>query len=136
MKNGSNTDFPCPLAAQTTVFVNPHADFDVMGDFSPVILIKDKDGSYHHNGEEDKNGVTQRIIYGNIDTVLSTPGDEVNVLHMSKGETRTLTYGIVVDDDVLDNAYLRFNSSDDEVIDDKAETITLNYHNDCVKIKE
>ena len=104
MKNGSNTDFPCPLAAQTTVFVNPHADFDVMGDFSPVILIKDKDGSYHHNGEEDKNGVTQRIIYGNIDTVLSTPGDEVNVLHMSKGETRTLTYGIVVDDDVLDNA--------------------------------
>ena len=136
MKNGSNTDFPCPLAAQTTVFVNPHADFDVMGDFSPVILIKDKDGSYHHNGEEDKNGVTQRIIYGNIDTVLSTPGDEVNVLHMSKGETRTLTYGIVVDDDVLDNAYLRFNSSDDEVIDDKAETITLNYHNDCVRIKE
>lgn len=115
---------------------SPYADFDVMGDFSPVILIKDKDGSYHHNGEEDKNGVTQRIIYGNIDTVLSTPGDEVNVLHMSKGETRTLTYGIVVDDDVLDNAYLRFNSSDDEVIDDKAETITLNYHNDCVKIKE
>ena len=55
---------------------------------------------------------------------------------MSKGETRTLTYGIVVDDDVLDNAYLRFNSSDDEVIDDKAETITLNYHNDCVRIKE
>ena len=115
---------------------SPYADFDVMGDFSPVILIKDKDGSYHHNGEEDKNGVTQRIIYGNIDTVLSTPGDEVNVLHMSKGETRTLTYGIVVDDDVLDNAYLRFNSSDDEVIDDKAETITLNYHNDCVRIKE
>lgn len=115
---------------------SPYANFDVLGDFTPVILIKDKDGSYRHNGEEDKNGVTQRIIYGNIDTVLSTPGDEVNVLHMSKGETRTLTYGIVVDDDVLENAYLRFNSSDNEVVDDIAETITLNFHNDCVKIKE
>ena len=114
---------------------SPYADFDVMGDFNPVILIKDKDGNYHHNGEEDKNGVTQKIIYGNIDTVLSTPGDEVNVLHMRKGETRTLTYGIIVDDDVLDNAYLRFNSSDDEVVDDNAETIILNYLNDCVKIK-
>ena len=115
---------------------NSDEEYDIFGDFSPAVLIRDQDGSYHHNGEEDKNGVTQRIIYGNIDTVLSTPGDEVNVLHMSKGETRTLTYGIVVDDDVLDNAYLRFNSSDNGVVDDKAETITLNYFNDCVKIKE
>ena len=115
---------------------NSDEEYDIFGDFSPAVLIRDKDGSYHHNGEEDKNGVTQRIIYGNIDTVLSTPGDEVNVLHMSKGETRTLTYGIVVDNDVLDNAYLRFNSSDNEIVDDKAETITLNYFNDCVKIKE
>ncbi len=115
---------------------NSDEEYDIFGDFSPAVLIRDKDGSYHHNGEEDKNGVTQRIIYGNIDTVLSTPGDEANVLHMSKGETRTLIYGIVVDDDVLDNAYLRFNSSDNEIVDDKAETITLNYFNDCVKIKE
>ena len=115
---------------------NSDEEYDIFGDFSPAVLIRDKDGSYHHNGEEDKNGVTQRIIYGNIDTVLSTPGDKVNVLHMSKGETRTLIYGIVVDDDVLDNAYLRFNSSDNEIVDDKAETITLNYFNDCVKIKE
>ena len=115
---------------------NSDEEYDIFGDFSPAVLIRDKDGSYHHNGEEDKNGVTQRIIYGNIDTVLSTPGDEVNVLQMSKGETRTLIYGIVVDDDVLDIAYLRFNSSDNEIVDDKAETITLNYFNDCVKIKE
>ena len=115
---------------------NSDEEYDIFGDFSPAVLIRDQDGSYHHNGEEDKNGVTQRIIYGNIDTVLSTPGDEVNVLHMSKGETRTLTYGIVVDDDALDNAYLRFNSSDNGVVDDKTETITLNYFNDCVKIKE
>ena len=115
---------------------NSDEEYDIFGDFSPAVLIRDQDGSYHHNGEEDKNGVTQRIIYGNIDTVLSTPGDEVNVLHMSKGETRTITYGIVVDDDALDNAYLRFNSSDNGVVDDKAETITLNYFNDCVKIKE
>lgn len=115
---------------------NSEKEFDLFGDFSPAVLIRDKDGSYRHNGEEDKNGVVQSIIYGNIDTVLSTPGDEANVLHMSKGETRILTYGIVVDDDVLDNAYLRFNSSDNEIVDDKAETITLNYFNDCVKIKE
>ena len=115
---------------------NSDEEYDIFGDFSPAVLIRDQDGSFHHNGEEDKNGVTQRIIYGNIDTVLSTPGDEVNVLHMSKGETRTITYGIVVDDDALDNAYLRFNSSDNGVVDDKAETITLNYFNDCVKIKE
>ena len=115
---------------------NSDEEYDIFGDFSPAVLIRDKDGSYRHNGEEDKNGVVQSIIYGNIDTVLSTPGDEANVLHMSKGETRILTYGIVVDDDVLDNAYLCFNSSDNEIVDDKAETITLNYFNDCVKIKE
>lgn len=115
---------------------NSDEEYDIFGDFSPVVLIRDKDGSYHHNGEEDKNGVTQRIIYGNIDTVLSTPGDEVNVLHMSKGETRTLTYGIVIDDDVMDNAYLRFSSQDEQTIDDDAENITLNFRNDCVKIKE
>ncbi len=85
----------------------PNADFDVMGDFTPVILIKDK-----------------------------TPGDESNILHMSKGETRTLTYGIVIDDDVMDNAYLRFNSQDEQTIDDDAENITLNFRNDCIKIKE
>lgn len=115
---------------------NSDEEYDIFGDFSPAVLIRDKDGSYHHNGEEDKNGVTQRIIYGNIDTVLSTPGDEVNVLHMSKGETRTLTYGIVIDDDVMDNAYLRFSSQDEQTIDDDAENITLNFRNDCVKIKE
>ena len=88
---------------------------------------------YTRHDINDSDGVnTQRKEWDTEET----PGDEVNVLHMSKGETRTLTYGIVVDDDVLDNAYLRFNSSDDEVIDDKAETITLNYHNDCVRIKE
>ncbi|MBQ2537541.1 MAG: hypothetical protein II550_03585, partial [Ruminococcus sp.] len=64
------------------------------------------------------------------------PGDESNILHMSKGETRTLTYGVVIDDDVMDNAYLRFNSQDEQTIDDDAENITLNYRNDCIKIKE
>ena len=115
---------------------NSEKEFDLFGDFSPAVLIRDKDGSYRHNGEEDKNGVVQSIIYGNIDTVLSTPGDEANVLHMSKGETRILTYGIVVDDDVLDNAYLRFESRGNDVVDDNAETITLSFYDDCVKIKE
>ena len=55
---------------------------------------------------------------------------------MSKGETRILTYGIVVDDDVLDNAYLRFESRGNDVVDDNAETITLSFYDDCVKIKE
>ncbi|MEE1047202.1 MAG: hypothetical protein U0M60_07235, partial [Clostridia bacterium] len=114
----------------------PNADFDVMGDFTPVILIKDKDGSYRHNGEEDAYGVMQEVLYGNAATVCSTPGDESNILHMSKGETRTLTYGVVIDDDVMDNAYLRFNSQDEQTIDDDAENITLNFRNDCVKIKE
>ena len=114
----------------------PNADFDVMGDFTPVILIKDKDGSYRHNGEEDAYGVMQEVLYGNAATVCSTPGDESNILHMSKGETRTLTYGIVIDDDVMDNAYLRFNSQDEQTIDDDAENITLNFRNDCIKIKE
>lgn len=76
----------------------PNADFDVMGDFTPVILIKDKDGSYRHNGEEDAYGVMQEVLYGNAATVCSTPGDESNILHMSKGETRTLTYGVVIDE--------------------------------------
>ena len=114
----------------------PNADFDVMGDFTPVILIKDKDGSYRHNGEEDAYGVMQEVLYGNAATVCSTPGDESNILHMSKGETRTLTYGVVIDDDVMDNAYLRFNSQDEQTIDDDAENITLNFRNDCIKIKE
>ena len=55
---------------------------------------------------------------------------------MSKGETRTLTYGVVIDDDVMDNAYLRFNSQGNQTIDDNAENITLNFRDDCVKIKE
>ena len=114
----------------------PNADFDVMGDFTPVILIKDKNGSLRHNGEEDAYGVMQEVLYGNAATVCSTPGDESNILHMSKGETRTLTYGVVIDDDVMDNAYLRFNSQDEQTIDDDAENITLNFRNDCVKIKE
>ena len=76
----------------------PNADFDVMGDFTPVILIKDKDGSYRHNGEEDAYGVMQEVLYGNAATVCSTPGDESNILHISKGETRTLTYGVVIDE--------------------------------------
>ena len=114
----------------------PNADFDVMGDFTPVILIKDKNGSLRHNGEEDAYGVMQEVLYGNAATVCSTPGDESNILHMSKGETRTLTYGIVIDDDVMDNAYLRFNSQDEQTIDDDAENITLNFRNDCIKIKE
>lgn len=113
----------------------PNADFDVMGDFTPVILIKDKDGRYRNNGDEDTYGVMQEVLYGNAATVCSTPGDESNILHMSKGETRTLTYGVVIDDDVMDNAYLRFNSQDEQTIDDDTENITLNFRNDCVKIK-
>ncbi len=107
-----------------------------MGDFTPVILIKDKDGSYRHNGEEDAYGVMQEVLYGNAATVCSTPGDGSNLVRMSKGETRTLTYGIVINDDVMDNAYLRFNSQGNQTIDDNAENITLNFRDDCVKIKE
>ena len=103
----------------------PNADFDVMGDFTPVILIKDKDGRYRNNGNEDTYGVMQEVLYGNAATVCSTPGDESNILHMSKGEN-----------DVMDNAYLRFNSQDEQTIDDDTENITLNFRNDCVKIKE
>ena len=114
----------------------PFADFDLFSDFFPVVLIKDNNGNYRYNGEADEYGVTQSILYGNIDTVFSTPGDEANIFHMSKGETRTLSFGIVVDDDVLDNAYLRFNSKDKEIIDDQSKTITQSYSNDCIKIKE
>ena len=114
----------------------PFADFDLFGDFSPVVLIQDNNGDYQYNGEADEYGVTQSILYGNIDTVFSTPGDEANILHMSKGETRTLSFGIVVDDDVLDNAYLRFNSMDKEIIDDQLKTVTQSYANDCIKLKE
>ncbi len=114
----------------------PNADFDVMGDFTPVILIKDKDGRYRNNGDEDTYGVMQQVLYGDAATVCSTPGDGSNLVRMSKGETRALTYGIVIDDDVLDNAYLCFSSQDEQTIDDDAENITLNFRNDCVKIKE
>ena len=114
----------------------PNADFDVMGDFTPVILIKDKDGRYRNNGDEDTYGVMHQVLYGDATTVCSTPGDGSNLVRMSKGETRALTYGIVIDDDVLDNAYLRFNSQDEQTIDDDTENITLNFRDDCVKIKE
>ena len=99
-------------------------------------MVQDEKGVYHHNGLENQNGVTQSVLYGNIDTVFSTPGDESNILHINKGETRTLTYGIVADDDIIDNAYLRFISTGKNVIDDKAEIITISEHNDCIKIKE
>ena len=115
---------------------NSDEEFDVFGDLSPVILVQDEKGVYHHNGLENQNGVTQSVLYGNIDTVFSTPGDESNILHINKGETRTLTYGIVADDDIIDNAYLRFISTGKNVIDDKAEIITISEHNDCIKIKE
>ena len=114
----------------------PFADFDLLSDFFPIVLIKDNNGNYQYNDEADEYGVTQSILYGNIDTVFSTPGDEANILHMSKGETRTLSFGIVVDDDVLDNAYLRFNSKDKEIIDDQLKTVTQSYANDCIKLKE
>lgn len=114
----------------------PFSSFDVFSDMTPVILLKDEDGSYHHNGEEDNYGVVQNVLYGDVQTVCSTPGDDINTVSMKKGETRVFTYGIVVDDDVLDNAYLRFNSESEEKIDDSAEMITLNFHNDCVKIKD
>ena len=115
---------------------NSDKEFDVFGDFSPVVLVKDENGVYHYNGTEDQHGITQSVLYGNVDTVLSTPGDEVNMLHLSKGETRTLTYGIVADDNILDNAYLSFYSRGEDVIDDNAETITISDHSDCVKIKK
>lgn len=112
----------------------PYSEFDVFSDFSPIVLIKDSDG-YRYNGKEDGNGITQTELYGDVNTVCSTPGDEANVLNMQKGETRTLTYGIVVDDDVLENAYLRFNTQSRETVDDESEKIILSYRNDCVKIK-
>ena len=115
---------------------NSDKEFDVFGDFSPVVLVKDENDVYHYNGTEDQHGITQSVLYGNVDTVLSTPGDEVNMLHLSKGETRTLTYGIVADDNILDNAYLSFYSRGEDVIDDNAETITISDHSDCVKIKK
>ena len=114
----------------------PFAGFDMMGDCSPQILIRNEDGSYRPNSSEEKSNLYQRVLYGNSDIVLSNPGDDMNILNMSKGETRTLTYGIVVDDDVLDNAYLRFESRGNDVVDDNAETITLSFYDDCVKIKE
>lgn len=115
---------------------NSDEEFDVFGDLSPAVLVQDEKGVYHHNGMEDQNGITQSVLYGNIDTVFSTPGDETNILHINKGETRTLTYGIVADDDILDHAYLCFSSSGKNVIDDNAKTITISEHNECVKIKE
>ena len=115
---------------------NSDKEFDVFGDFSPVVLVKDENDVCHYNGTEDQHGITQSVLYGNVDTVLSTPGDEVNMLHLSKGETRTLTYGIVADDNILDNAYLSFYSRGEDVIDDNAETITISDHSDCVKIKK
>lgn len=115
---------------------NAEEDFDIFGDFSPVVLIQDSDGSYRYNGQPDEYGVTQSVLYGDYQVVCSTPGDEAALLHMNKGETRTLTYGIVIDDDILDNAYLRFNSSGEPSFDDEAETVTLHQFNDCVRIKE
>ena len=114
----------------------PFAGFDMMEDCSPQILIRNADGSYRPNSSEEKSNLYQRVLYGNSDTVLSNPGDDMNILNMSKGETRTLTYGIVVDDDVLDNTYLLFNSEGSQIIDDDSETIIFNFRFDCVKIKE
>lgn len=108
----------------------------MMGDCIPEILIRNEDGSYRPNSSKEKSNLYQRVLYGNSDTVLSNPGDDTNTLNMSKGETRTLTYGIVVDDDVLDNTYLLFNSEGSQKIDDSAEKILFNFRFDCVKIKE
>lgn len=114
----------------------PFAGFDMIGDCSPQVLIRNEDGSYRPNSSENKSNLYQPVLYGNSDTVLSTPGDDMNILNMSKGETRTLTYGIVVDDDVLDNTYLFFNSQGDQKIDDNAERIIFNFRFDCIKITE
>lgn len=109
--------------------------FNVMGSMFPTVLLKDNQGNYSDNRQQDENGVWQDILHGNADIVCVTPGDDSNLARIEKGETRTFVYGIVVDDDVLDNTYITFFSRNEKV-DDDAEKLIQNGYYSCIKFNK
>ena len=112
----------------------PEYWFDVKDIFAEVVL-KDNDGNYFSNYTTDENGVGHVNLFGETSVVCSTPGDENNLSRIEKGETRTFTLGIVIDDDVLNKAYITFASNRVKT-DDEAEKFILYDYKSCIKIKE
>lgn len=67
--------------------------------------------------------------FGNAEIVYADCVDHNNIAEIANGETRKFTYGIVVDDDVIDKAYVCFTTYD---YSNKYEN---RHHNTCIKLR-
>lgn len=66
--------------------------------------------------------------------LMYQPADHLTVIDWKKGDTRTYTYGILVDDEVLDRSCIEFISERYE-IDHKAATVEKITENICVMLR-
>lgn len=128
------------VKVEVTSHVEPSSDdsYDNWYDraLETVPLIKDggmlKRAWYY----DSEAGVSKNSgIYGNSNVVYTTGWDNFDLTEIKKGETREFTYGIVVDDDVLDSTYLTFVARDDK-LSDAYETIYYYSYYNCVKLKD
>lgn len=79
----------------------------------------------YENGEAEYSN-----LGGNVETIYCKGGDN----SIKVGETRTFSYGIVIDDDAVDTAYISLGM-EETVIDDKNEIIEHNTNMYCVKLE-
>ena len=66
--------------------------------------------------------------------LMYQPADHLTIINWKKGDTRTYTYGILVDDEILDRSCIEFISERYEV-DHKAETVEKITENTCVMLR-
>lgn len=81
----------------------------------------------------DENGFAR--AYGNSVLIYAERGDDCNLVRIPEGETRTLTLGVVVDDDVLDYACLTFDTQE-TAVSDADKTVYQTDRFTCVPLKQ
>lgn len=71
------------------------------------------------NAVIDGENLTSNSNFGNVDLIYIEPSNLYGYLDIPKGETQTVTIGVVCDDDVLNDSYLQFEKRYIDVDDTK-----------------
>lgn len=101
----------------------------------PAVLSNDGKGSLREAGEGTDGIAGKDILHGNAEVVFVDRCDDYNLARIEKGETRTFTYGVIVDDDVAANTYLTMTTQS-STVSDVDQAVYFRYRSSCVKLAD
>ena len=98
----------------------------VSGDIENIFDGFSFTGMKYENGEAEYSN-----LGGNVETIYCKGGNN----SLKAGETKTFSYGVVIDDDAVDTTYVSLGM-EETVVDDENEIIDHNTNMYCVKLED